>query len=174
MKDKPDLTLADVFAGIGTGEAVRERVRRSRRLARWVTKFERWEHGKSAGELADKLVMAAVLLADERKKSRALARKLGVELEQRFIFLSAQKILVERELKRHQAARRGVATKLANDPKQAAKSQALEMWKAWQAGKTVHASGAAFARHVVQITPIEDTNTVQRWMREWRNNRRSA
>lgn len=56
----------------------------------------------------------------------------------------------------------------ANDPKQAAKAKAHQLWQDWQSGKALHKSGAAFARHVVAHTNIEDTNTVQRWMRSWR------
>ncbi|MDE2382809.1 MAG: hypothetical protein KGL71_11460 [Xanthomonadaceae bacterium] len=67
-----------------------------------------------------------------------------------------------------QKARKAIKAKLQNDPKQAAKAEAFQMWQDWQAGKAIHASGAAFARHVVEQTAIEDTNTVQRWMRGWR------
>lgn len=71
-----------------------------------------------------------------------------------------------------QQARKGIAAKLQNDPKQAARAEALQMWLDWQAGRAVHASGAAFARYVVERTAIEDTGTVQRWMRKWREDYR--
>lgn len=71
-----------------------------------------------------------------------------------------------------QKARRGITAKLQKDPKQAAKAGAFRMWQDWQTGKAVHASGAAFARHVVEQTVIEDPNTVQRWIREWRADHR--
>ncbi|WP_045764488.1 hypothetical protein [Xanthomonas albilineans] len=77
-----------------------------------------------------------------------------------------ERIAVDKE--QRSCARRAVAAKLRNDPKQVAKSQAFKMWQDWQLGKVVHISGAAFARHVVETLPIDDTNTVQRWMRAWR------
>lgn len=67
-----------------------------------------------------------------------------------------------------QQARMGVRARLLKDPKQAAKAEAFRMWQEWQAGKAIHGSGAAFARRVVDLTAIEDPNTVQRWMRQWR------
>lgn len=71
-----------------------------------------------------------------------------------------------------QRARRAIKAKLNNDPKQAAKTEAYLLWQRWQAGTDIHASGAAFARYVVEQTAIEDTNSVQRWMRKWRNDHR--
>ncbi|MEA9471147.1 hypothetical protein [Xanthomonas campestris] len=65
-------------------------------------------------------------------------------------------------------AKKAIAAKLRKDPKQAAKSQALKIWQDWQSGRAIHASGAAFARHVVETTAIDDPNTVQRWIRQWR------
>lgn len=67
-----------------------------------------------------------------------------------------------------QKAQMGARARLQSDPKQAAKVEALRMWTDWQAGKSIHASGAAFARKVVDLTAIEDPNTVQRWIRQWR------
>ena len=75
---------------------------------------------------------------------------------------------------RGQTGKQGGDTKKANDSngKQAAKAGAFRMWKDWQTGKAVYASGAAFARHVVEQTVIEDPNTVQRWIRKWRADHR--
>jgi hypothetical protein len=66
-------------------------------------------------------------------------------------------------------ARKGADARLANDPKQAAKETAKDMWRSWQSGKSRHKSGAAFARHVVDtLKVIDSTKTVERWMQEWR------
>lgn len=67
-------------------------------------------------------------------------------------------------------ARQGAAAKLARDSdgKQAAKLEALNQWRAWQNGNATYKSGAAFARHIVETLPIENTKTVERWMQAWR------
>ncbi|MET4570619.1 hypothetical protein [Rhodanobacter soli] len=58
--------------------------------------------------------------------------------------------------------------KLARDPKQAAKAEAFKLWSDWQAGKTLHKSGAAFARFVCDKYPVlESPTTVERWARKW-------
>ena len=65
-------------------------------------------------------------------------------------------------------ARAGAAARLANDPKQWGKERACELWRDWQSGKTSHASGAAFARFVVdEIPALESTKTIERWVTEW-------
>ncbi len=58
--------------------------------------------------------------------------------------------------------------KLAKDPKQAAKAEAFELWQDWQAGRTLHKSGAAFARFVCdKCAVLESPTTVERWARKW-------
>lgn len=70
---------------------------------------------------------------------------------------------------RKAVAKKAAQAKLANDTKQAAKAKAKELWRDWQAGRTLHKSGAAFSRYVVQSLPaIESTESVSRWMRQWR------
>ena len=71
-------------------------------------------------------------------------------------------------------AQKAAKAKLAKDPKQAAKTEAYKLWQDWQSRKTLHKSGAAFARYVVDLTAIEDTGTVQRWMRIWREKHRPS
>lgn len=61
-----------------------------------------------------------------------------------------------------------VRAKLARDPKQQAKSEAFLLWCEWQAGAARYRSGAAFARHIVKTLPIESIKTVERWMKQWR------
>jgi hypothetical protein len=66
-------------------------------------------------------------------------------------------------------ARAGALAKLKKDPVQAAKAKAFKLWQDWQSGKTLHKSGAAFDRHVVNtLQEITATKTVERWRtKEW-------
>jgi hypothetical protein len=67
-------------------------------------------------------------------------------------------------------ARLGAAARLAKDTdgKQAAKSKAHKLWLDWQAGRTLHASAAAFHRHVCKELPaITSTKTVEHWCTQW-------
>lgn len=64
--------------------------------------------------------------------------------------------------------RLGGKAKAANDPKQKAKSEAFALWKDWQTGETLHKSGAAFARYVVdKLDVLDSTKTVERWVTQW-------
>lgn len=70
---------------------------------------------------------------------------------------------------RSSQARAAAFTKLANDPKQAAKAEAFKLWQEWQAGRARYKSGAAFARHVIETYPIlEDPVSAGRWVTQWR------
>lgn len=69
---------------------------------------------------------------------------------------------------RSQTSQKAAAAKVASDPKTQAKAKAFELWRQWQAGQTLHKSGAAFALHVVNSLPIESTKTVERWITKWR------
>jgi hypothetical protein len=65
-------------------------------------------------------------------------------------------------------AKAAASTRLANDPKQAAMREAFKHWQDWRAGRTVHKSATAFARHVVNKHPIiQNPVTVERWVRKW-------
>lgn len=68
-------------------------------------------------------------------------------------------------------AKRGAAARLERDAdgKQAAKVKAHDLYLNWQAGHIRFKSGAAFARHIVDTLPIENTKTVERWMKKWRD-----
>jgi hypothetical protein len=73
------------------------------------------------------------------------------------------------KLVRGRLAALGAVARLANDPKQAAMSEAKKLWRDWQTGKTTHKSGAAFARAVCNAFPIiENPKTVERWVTQWR------
>lgn len=73
-------------------------------------------------------------------------------------------------------AKRGAQKKLERDSdgKQAAKLEAFNRWVAWQNGSVAHKSGAAFARHIVETLPIENTKTVERWMQAWRKDMKTG
>lgn len=126
------------------------------------------------------LLLAAMLYADaiecrehwEKLRGPAGARNPETRLGRVHAIVRAfdERIAGEKALK--QKARKGVEARLQSDPKQAAKAEAFRLWRDWQTGKAVYASGAAFARHVVEQTVIEDPNTVQRWMRAWRTDHR--
>ena len=77
-------------------------------------------------------------------------------------------IHVARRAQTLEKAKAAVSTKLANDPKQAAMRETFKLWQEWRAGRTVHRSAAAFARHIVRQFPvIESPMTVQRWVTTW-------
>jgi len=77
-------------------------------------------------------------------------------------------IHVARRAQTLEKAKAAVSTKLANDPKQAAMRETFKLWQEWRAGRMVHKSAAAFARHVVGKYPvIESPMTVQRWVTTW-------
>lgn len=122
------------------------------------------------------MFLAAMLYADaiesrewwDKQRGPAGARNPDTRLGRAHASLRAldERIAGAKALK--QKAQEGVKARLQRDPKQAAKAEVLRLWQDWQAGKTIHVSGAAFARHAVARTAIEDPNTVQRWMRQWR------
>lgn len=91
------------------------------------------------------------------------------ELESETDHVRHDAVAAKSELSAHIKARqRGAQAKLAKDPKQAAKVQAFQMWQEWRSGRVIHKSGAAFARHVVSKTEIENPDSVERWLRQWR------
>lgn len=151
----------------------------------WALRL-RWVHGVNVNRIAEAVQVAARGGVEGRQQIDELLEdsfdlfRDGEKLVAMYAGIAAQNLthlawdifqtapLVERGVKSRSATRRGAAVKLANDPKQAAKAQAFELWKQWQAGLTLHRSGAAFARHIVNSLPIECTKTVERWMKQWR------
>jgi hypothetical protein len=84
------------------------------------------------------------------------------------------RIVVHAAKDEHQAegrvtqARAAASAKLASDPRQLAKAEALKLWRAWRAGNTKFKSGAAFHRYVCDRWPvITSTKTVERWCSKW-------
>lgn len=67
-------------------------------------------------------------------------------------------------------AKRKAWKRISNDRdgKQAAKAEVFKLWQEWQAGKTLHKSGAAFARFVCnRFSALESPISVERWARNW-------
>jgi len=142
---------------------------------RWLERIERWAMKQSRDELAEHFSLALLLLIETRKTSRSRADSArlwaehGKDMGERAEAAQAvARDSIHEVLMQTAARKKGAMRKLANDPKQADKAKARTLFDDWQKGCAIHASGAAFARHVVDNTSIEDTNTVQRWMREWR------
>jgi hypothetical protein len=141
-----------------------------------------------------KTVQSAIIATDHKQLAAASALALGsyVHLRndiERYMALddearaarSAERAARERmfallpQHTRRELALKGARAKLAADPKQAAKAEAFKLWQDWQAGKTRHKSGAAFARHVVKaIRVIENTKTVERWVTQWSKHAKAA
>lgn len=71
-------------------------------------------------------------------------------------------------------AKRGAAAKLANDPRQKDKPKVKEMWEEWDLGKVKYKSGAAFSRHVVANTSLQNEKTVERWVTAWRKEKKDS
>ncbi|WP_233842322.1 hypothetical protein [Dyella sp. 2HG41-7] len=72
------------------------------------------------------------------------------------------------KLDRINRAKKAVGVKLANDPTQAAKTDAHKLWRDWRSGAAIFKSAAAFDRHIVEKFPaVTATKTVERWRKEW-------
>jgi len=119
----------------------------------------------------EKLVFELAMRQDKTQLARLFAyrwalNKISERDEEYFATLSAA--LAEMLFRVLDAKTHGATAKLANDPKQAVKSDVFKLWLDWQAGKTLHKSGAAFHRFVLDQYPIiVDTKTVARWCKVW-------
>lgn len=72
-------------------------------------------------------------------------------------------------------AKKAAAAKLQNDDKQKAKEQIKAIWLEYQAGRATFKSGADFARHAVEKCPsITSVKSVERWVTEWRKERKNT
>lgn len=121
--------------------------------------------------------LAARFLAAKKEAEQAFENLRGADMDEAVAYCRAQPLSPEavaalifvahRALTREQV-KAAAPSRLANDPKQAARREAFKLWQAWRAGKTVHKSAAAFARHIVDKHPIiESPITVQRWVAKW-------
>lgn len=151
--------------------------RMEKRALRIVHKIEGWDRDNLAERYAWMLLLACEL----RKTCRVLENH--GDLHKRLESASRHKAEILEDLavdamrktaKAESDRKRGAAAKLAKDPKQAAKKEAFEMWKAWHAGRARYKSGAAFARHVVDVLPLESSKQVERWVTKWRREAQAA
>ena len=136
---------------------------------------ERYPHIAQAAESFKPLV--ARFLAAKKEAEQVFENLRGADMDEAVAYcrehpLSPEAIAVlihvARRAQTLEKAKAAVSSKLANDPKQAAMREAFKLWQAWCAGKSLHRSAAAFARHVVRQFPvIESTMTVQRWVTTW-------
>ncbi|TAM17601.1 MAG: hypothetical protein EPN62_19875 [Candidimonas sp.] len=82
---------------------------------------------------------------------------------------------VEDEIERKfiiRRAKKAVAAKLANDPRQDEKKFIFECWQDWQAGKSQYTGKAAFARDMLtKVEYLTSTKKVEDWCREWEKER---
>ena len=142
------------------------------KLRRRIDRVKKWAMKQSRDDIEDHLSLAVVWIIEKRLtekfKEDTLEHERTAHAWEVKVHRDVAKDFAWKHFKATDARKRGAAAKLANDSKQIDKVKARELFEDWQAGRTIHASGAAFARHVVTSTSIEDTNTVQRWMRQWR------
>lgn len=128
---------------------------------------KRWASRKTREELEH---IVAAMFARNRvwaglpNRNEKRAHKMGLDV----MWRQKREIQDAPQKARKAVAEKAAKAKLLRDPKQAAKSQARELWNDWQNGKTIHKSGAAFARYVVDALPdIESEESVKRWIRAW-------
>jgi hypothetical protein len=143
---------------------------------------ERYPHITQAAESFKPLV--ARFLAAKREAEQVFEHLRGADMDEAVAYcrehpLSPEAIAVlihvARRAQTLEKAKAAISTKLANDPKQAAMRETFELWQAWRAGKSVHKSAAAFARHIVRQFPvIESPMTVQRWVTTWNRQTKSG
>ncbi len=145
---------------------------------RWLERIERWAMKQSRDDLAEHFSLALLLLIETRKISQSrsdLAHKLaehGKDMGERAEAAQAvARVSIREVLKQTAARKKGAMRRLANDPKQAAKAKARELWLAWQTGGTIHRNQAAFCHHVCEQLELKDTGNVGKWCREWKKQR---
>lgn len=136
---------------------------------------ERYPHIAQAAESFKPLV--ARFLAAKKEAEQVFENLRGADMDEAVAYcrehpLSPEAVAVlihvAHRAQTLEKARAAVSTRLANDPKQAAMREVFKHWKEWRAGRTVHKSATAFARHVVTKHPIiENPVTVERWVRKW-------
>lgn len=143
---------------------------------------ERYPHIAQAAESFKPLV--ARFLAAKKEAEQVFENLRGADMDEAVAYcrehpLSPEAVAVLIHVARRaqvlEKAKAAASTKLANDPKQAAMRETYELWQAWRAGKSVHKSAAAFARHIVSRHPvIQSPMTVQRWVTAWSRQAKSS
>lgn len=133
--------------------------------------------GEEPPDFGPALAVAALVQIDNCILCHQLDVNFDKALSDLHSFLNAassmrERLRTTRETLKKNAAK-GAAVKLAQDPKQQAKDRIKKLWEAWQAGRELHKSGAAFCRHAVKVEPkIESVETVARWTVQWRKERK--
>jgi len=77
-------------------------------------------------------------------------------------------LLAGSSLQKQSQARRGAKAKLANDPKQAAKSIVKECWGEWQRKPSSYKGKSAFAKDMMtKFEALDNQAVITRWCGQW-------
>lgn len=142
--------------------------RLEKRVERILHKIEGWDRDELAKRYAWLLLLACKLNETARllRKTSSLKDSRAQWMKH---FLDQSEPLVEEAFKTRNDRKRGAVEMLARDPKQAAKKEAFKMWQDWQANRTRYASGADFARHVLdEQSALKNVKSVEAWVTKWR------
>lgn len=163
----PDEALGPVRDWMGDDTRI---ARRHARIEKWALQFDK---ELLAQGIAHLFLCHAACRAALRSTDRLASTAADVAVQGHDVasaLAAEMKPLADKMKAYKDARRRGAAMKLANDRngKQAAKNEAFKLWQDWQEGKTLHKSGAAFARFVCDKHPVlQSPSTVERWARKW-------
>lgn len=143
-------------------------------MNRQFKRVRQWAEQQSHEVLAVHFAGVLTTLLHERKRARKLSRvdakiaqlKIG-QLEDQVIKEVAQRIAIE--LGETWNRKRGALVRHANDPKQAAKAGALELWMERHAGKHPKLRTVdQFAMEVIRRWPVlQSIGTIREWSRKW-------
>ena len=157
MNENPRTKLADELRGIvGSGELSQFFAAHKAAVAQYRAELE---------ALPQHLLVQAVI--DMRASLELVRRECGAMAKE----LATVRAPVDQATKEALSARArvGAYMKGRNDPKQRAKIEAYGLWCDWQTGVTLHASGAAFQRYVLEQLPeLTSAKTIERWCVRWR------
>lgn len=131
--------------------------------------FVRWDHetlARAAAHLFEGALLWRGFFAHYAKDKEIEIRQTKTDLMKALLDANEEFLQVLRDPGTR--AYLNAQARLAKDPKQNAMGEALKLWQDWQSGKTLHKSGAAFDRYVVEKLPvIRATKTVERWRARW-------
>lgn len=156
---------------------IKKFVKKEHRSAANIHEFEAYE-SSSGVEILIAGALAAISLAEEdmdNNQPEEAMRRLC--LANRELGIATRTACIDKEFDASETlsrlAKKAAQVKLGNDQKQAAKPEIKKLWDDWRAGKVIHKSCVAFARHAVKEWPIiESEETVKRWERDWRKESR--
>jgi hypothetical protein len=135
-----------------------------------LPRFKDWAVRLPHGELAEKFAQLLAVALIDRKKSRDERRRLNGVMHDIGKLPKILSTIVEWDEERHNERSESGKKGTLNRPAILAKPKAKELWDDWQRGKTLHKSGAAFDRYVIDKfeEEITSTETVKRWRtKEW-------